>query len=429
MTQPSCVAIIELLHKFLVASLLSGFLVSAQSGHQVVPSISVHQYSGISPLSANTDKLHTFDIQGHARIVRLRDGKVISDSAPYPEAHWDNVDDDLMWLIGSGGNHSQNRIETWRPSNGRYQTVIDYRNRFVKINTGATSDISYDDWAAFWAETEHNLCAVNLKAKKTYCIDYQAADPANLAGPIRDVDYVAVTPRDSKSGLRYVLMMAQPAMGIFSVNEQAGVLRWVLRPEQVFPAMGHKGNNDGICNVGESCVATPHADILTGPDGQIYLVTGGYGMEDGKGVCEAGEAVMRINAGPLMTKPENFAGVTGGGLKYIHDFSCGVAGSWSADHNGCARFGSWCVHSFESHGAAPPVGRAGDLWLLSLDNAGSIVYKRLGATGTSGKDYWSTPRASLAMDASQVIYDSDAGSNDATHAVYMVPTGVSVTKP
>ncbi len=104
------------LRKLIIASILFGSLLPAQAVKRVVPSISVHQYSSISPLSVNKDKLHIFDIGGNAGIVKLSDAAVIADPAPYPEAHWDNVDNDLMWLIGIGGNHSKNRIETWRPS-------------------------------------------------------------------------------------------------------------------------------------------------------------------------------------------------------------------------------------------------------------------------------------------------------------------------
>jgi len=418
--------------KFIFAGLLCGSLLPAQSGKQVVPPTSVHQYSGISPLSASKDKLHTFDIQGHARIVRLRDASVIADNAPYPEAHWDNVDDDLMWVIGT--NHGKNRIETWRPSTGKYQTVIDYGGRFASIGTGATSDISYDDWEAFWAPAEHTVCAVDLKAKKTYCIDYNAPDPVNKIGETKDIDYVAITPRDSRSGLHYVLMFATPAMALFSVDEAAGTLRWIVRPEAVAPLMGAKGNNDGTCDPGESCLTTPHGDVFVAPDGQVYFQAE-VGIEihtATQNVCESGQALFQLNAGTKMAKLENAFGVTGGGMKYIGpDFVCGGTQAWSSQHTGCARWGQHCVISFDTSPPQPgqTAPRNEELWVLGLTPAGTISYNKLGSSNsspflTAGENYWSTARASMSMDGTLVIYDSDYGTHNARHAVYSFPSGL-----
>ena len=394
----------------------------------------MHQYSGITPLSANNDKLHTFDIQGHAQIVRLRDASLIADNAPYAEAHWDNVDDDLMWVIGSAANHAKNRIETWRPSTRKYQTVIDYGGRFESIGTGATSDISYDDWEAFWAPTEHQLCAVDLKAKKTYCIDYNAPNPVNRIGDTKDIDYVAVTPRDSKSGLHYVLMFATPAMAVFSVDEAAGTLRWIVRPEIVVPLMGsRKGNNDGNCDPGESCLTTPHGDVFFAPDGQVYFQAE-IGIEihtSTQNGCESGQALFLLNAGFKMTKPENAFGVTGGGMKYIGpDFVCGGAQAWSSQHTGCARWGQHCVISFDTNPPQPgqTMPRNEELWVIGLTPAGAISYSKLGRSNsssflTAGDNYWSTARASMSMDGTLIIYDSDYGTHNASHAVYVLSSG------
>jgi hypothetical protein len=87
-----------------------------------------------------------------------------------------------MWVFGEGGGHSKNKIETRRPSNRKYQAVIDYAGRFAAISTGTTTDITYDNWEAFWAPNEHQLCAVDLVAKKTCCVDVNAPDPVNKLG-------------------------------------------------------------------------------------------------------------------------------------------------------------------------------------------------------------------------------------------------------
>jgi hypothetical protein len=404
---------------------------------QVMPPKSVHQYSGISPLSANNDKLHTFDSKGRASIVRLRDASVIADRAPYPEAHWDNADDDLMWVIG-GQTSSKPAIQTWRPSTQRYSTYINYAGRFTSITTGATADITYDDWEAFWAPSEHQVCAVDLKAKKTYCLDVNAPDRVNKIGDTKDVDWVAVTPRDSKSGLRYVLMLATPAMAVFSVDETAGTLRWIVRPESVVPWMGSgKGNNDGNCDPGESCLTTPHGDILVSADGQVYfeLQVGIEIHNATQNACESGQGLLRLNAGSKMTTPEKAFGFTGGGMKYIGaDFACGGSQVWSGQHTGCNRWGSHCVVSFDTlipqPGQVTP--RKNELWLIGVDGTGAITYSKVGVSSSSfvnagpsaDENYWSSSRAALSMDGTQVIYDSDEGSNGARHAVYSLPTGL-----
>jgi hypothetical protein len=419
-------------YKVIIAGILCGSLLPAQTIKRVVPAISVHQYSSISPLSANKDKLHIFDLGGHARIVKLTNAAVIADPAPYPEAHWDNVDNDLMWLIGTGGNHSKNRIETWRPSTQKFQTVIDYSGRFTAIMTGATTDITYDDWEAFWAENEHQVCAVDLKALKTYCLDYDAPDPLNKVGKTTDINYVAVTPRDSKSGLHYVLLMAStPCMAIFSVDEKAGTLRWVMRPENVVPLMGSNRpetpqNNDGNCDPKEPCLTTPHGDVFPAPDGQVYFVmqVGIDGDLTGDGVyhCEEGEAVLRLNAGLKMMRPERL----GGGLRYFKAYECGQ--NWSSAHFGCARWGQICVISYDSPppkpGSTTPTPRQEDIWLIDLNGE-----KKIGNSNSSD-DYWSQSRAGPSMDGTIVIFDSDQGTHGSSHAVYSLASGLApVSRP
>ena len=421
--------------KLVIACAFYVTLLLAQSGRQVVPDYAVHQYSAITPLSANNDKLYVFGVKGHARIVKLQNAAVVADPAPYPDGHWDNADNDLLWVIGDGGRHDKNRIETWRPSTGKYQTVIDYKNRFDTIETGNTSDISFDDWEAFWAEKQHQVCAIDLKTKKTYCVDYNAPDPVNKLGDTKNVDWVGITPRDSKSGLHYVIMLANPAMAVFSVDEAAGKLRWVVRPEMVVPWMSSgKGNNDGNCDPGEACVTTPHGDVFVAPDGQVYFQMQ-VGMETHTAthnVCESGQGLLRLSAGFKMTTPENTYGVTGGGLKYVGpDFSCGGTQAWSAQHTGCARWGGHCVISFDL-GATKPgqtAPRGQDLWLIGLTDSGAVSYSKVGTSTSSamlanGDNYWSTARASLSMDSTQIIYDSDYGTRGASHAVYALPTGL-----
>jgi hypothetical protein len=428
------------LQAVLTLSLASGQV----PGRQVIPPESLHQYSGISPISTAGDKLHTFSGSGGARIVRLSDGAVIADPAPYPEAHWDNADNDLMYVLG-GQTSSKPAIQTWRPSTKQYSTLIDYTGRFQYITTGATTDTTYDNWTAFWAGSEHTLCAVDLTAKKTYCSDVNAPDPINRMGvkmTASDVDYVAATPRDSKSDLHYVLLFGK-VMEVFSVDETAGTLRWIVVPETPVPWMGSsstRNNNDGNCDPGEQCLYSPHGDIFTAADGQVYFempvnIETPWVSTANPGTCQGGQGLLRLNAGRLMATPENLQGVTGGGMKYIGpDFSCGGYDVWSAQHTGCARWGGHCVVSFDTPAPTTQSNepRKEELWLIGLDANNAITYTKAGTTSTSysnansneGNNYWSTSRAASSMDGTQIIFDTDMGSNGAHHAVYQMETGL-----
>ena len=111
-------------------------------------------------------------------------------------------------------------------------TLIDYAtdgHHFTQISFGGTGDLSADNWAAFWAENEHQVCAVDLNLLKTYCTDYTAANPGNHVG-WNSIDYVLITKgKDVDTNKRYVLLMADPAMGVYSVNERTGVLDFEYR--------------------------------------------------------------------------------------------------------------------------------------------------------------------------------------------------------
>ena len=91
--------------------------------------------------------------------------------------------------------------------------VVDYTGRFTGINSGGSSDTSKDNWLSFWAENEHNVCAVDLNTAKTFCADYLAPNPASRVG-WNFIDYSMITKGvDSVTGKRYVFLMGGPAFG------------------------------------------------------------------------------------------------------------------------------------------------------------------------------------------------------------------------
>ena len=68
------------------------------------------------------------------------------------------------------------------------------------------------------------------------------------------------------------MMIAPPAMGVFSVDLANGV----LKPEFRGPESPEKpGNNNGVCDPGERCLVGSHMDTLEDSAGMQYLVTNG----------------------------------------------------------------------------------------------------------------------------------------------------------
>lgn len=161
--------------------------------------------------------------------------------------------------------------------------------------------------------------------------------------------------------------------------------------------------------------------------------------KDAAGVCWRGQALLRLNAGMKMSIPENFAGVTDGGMKVFGpDFKCG-GDVWSSGHTGCNRWGGHCIVSFDTpapSGEMVNVVKKNELWLLGLNADGSPSYKRIGSTSPSFTNahasgdvkYWSQSRAAMSMDGAQIIFDSDRGSNGEHHAVHQLSSGLPAVK-
>jgi hypothetical protein len=63
--------------------------------------------------------------------------------------------------------------------------------------------------------------------------------------------------------------------------------------------------------------------------------------------------------------------------------------------------------------------RQEEIWLLDLNGE-----KKIG-TSNSSNEYWSQARAAMSMDGTIIIYDSDYGTHNATHAIYALESGHS----
>ena len=432
----------------------ASLLAQSPAGTRVLPPTSLHQYS-YSPLSVKNDKLHVFDGSGHAKIVNPSNGVQINPTgcapgysyacaAPYPEVHWDNYDDDLLYTVGrnvaspsqliAGTVVNDNKIESWRPSTGKYTTVVDYTGRFTQVQTGASSDLTYDGWIAFVSQPEDTVCAVNLSVTpaKSYCLNYNTPNAANLVGNTYpgDVDWVVVTPKDSVSGLHYVVMLAVPAAAVFSVDIENNTLDWVVRPEEGAPYQATiPGENDqsGICKPLMGCMTTPHGNVMVGLDGQVYFVfqTAVQGGSGDTYVCAEGEAIARLNDGTQAFRPANLAGFSGGGMIWAQDYTCGGNQVWSDAHIGCSRWASQCVVSFDTPDPQSQGPKNEQVWNLGLNALNQIVYTDVGYTDSSAVSYYAESRAALSMDGSEIIYDSDAGTRGVSIAVYELASGMS----
>ena len=117
------------------------------------------------------------------------------------------------------------------------------------------------------------------------------------------IDYSMITKGvDSVTGKRYVFLMADPALGAYSVNLATGNLDFEYRgPEHL--DISH-GNHDGICDPA-SHASAPHADLMEDSDGKQYMVTPRGNEEP----CELDLVTYSISKGIRLTDPET----TGGG--------------------------------------------------------------------------------------------------------------------
>jgi hypothetical protein len=386
---------------------------------------SVHGYSTPSAFSANAKYALAGTLDGHVRIIEIATAKVVTNLSTdfdLSSARWSATDDDVLYSIGSSSALAQ--ITKYQVSTRNRTTLVDYArdsHRFSRIETGGTGDVSSDNWVAFWAAKEHQVCAFDLIRSRTYCIDYTASQPDNRVG-WDSIDYAVITKgKDVGTNRRYVLLMASPAMGAFSVNEDNGTLDFEYRgPEIPAGMMGGDsgaGNKDSICDPGESCVSTPHADVFQDRGKQYLLLTMGFDLP----ACEADLVSLEISKGSKMLAPVE----QGGGRKNImKQYGCGL--TWSSSHIGCARASAYCVISMDTpEPGLPSVIRDGTepyhSEVMVMRGNGAEV-RRLAMHRSVQWQYWDQPRACISSDGSLVLWDSNFGVRD-NHRIVVAETG------
>lgn len=362
-----------------------------------------HQYSSPSAFNVSGRYLHTLDLAGYSAIVDSATGGYVrapGSGVPYPDPRWSSLDEDLMYFI------SPSVIYTYRVSTGKTAKYMDYGGRFTAMSSGGTGDLSGDDWMVFFSQPEHTICAVDLPKKADYCVDYLAPSPNNRV-PVNAIDYALISKGvDSKSGLRYVVLLAAPSAAVFSVNVGLRRLDFVFKPELPDGSMVGRpgGNRDNVCDPGETCLETPHGDIFEDSDRQQYFIMS-FGREDysvSPPICDMTLSTIRLNAGLDMLRPESL----GGGRRDVMVLAHCGGETWFSGHVGCARLKPYCVISTDS----PTIAQNGTspYWneLLVMKGNG-VELRRIALHRSAVLSYWDQPRASISASGDRVAFSSN----------------------
>jgi hypothetical protein len=387
----------------------------------------IHSYSSPSPLSAKKRHLLIRDeSSGFTHIADPATGRIVYPGVIFSGAgtFWSAFDDEVLYVVlGS-------KILKYTINTGVLQTVVDYSTNgygFTSIVTGGSTDTTRENWMAFWAPDQHKVCAFDIPNVRTYCADYTAANPNSRVG-WDYLDYVLMSKGvDSTSGKRYVLLMATPAMGAWSVNMQTGVLDYEFRgPEN--PEV--RGNMDGICDPGENCLSAPHSDTMGDYDGKQYLVEA-KGSND---PCELDLVTLDLSKGVNLWKPVSQGGGRKAGLKIS---SCGDI--WPDHHIGCAKSAPYCVMSTMTGYIRNPADLTTPITTvphrdeLLVMRGNALDFTRLAITRSvqySTDDYWTQPRAALSNDGSVVVFDSNFGNpTPASTRVAIAANSLTATAP
>lgn len=385
----------------------------------------IHPYSLPSPVSAHNKYIHVLQRDTfRSSMLDLATGAVAYDGLPFANAAhvWDATNDDAYYLILGA------KIIRHTLSSNTDSVVADYSNRFTSINSGGSSETSKDNWMSFWAESEHTVCAVDLNTAKTYCADYQAANPGNRMG-WGFIDYSMITKGvDSVTGKRYVFLMSSPALGAYSVNLSTGNLDFEYRGPEL-QDISH-GNHDGVCDPGEPCLGGPHADLMEDSDGKQYMVTPKGNEEP----CELDLVTYSLSKGIRLTDLES----AGGGRHRVMNLAnCGT--NWPSYHIGCAKNAPYCVISIYSDTLRSPADRTtpfdqdphrGQMMVM---RGNGLELRFLAMTRTvlfTDDSYWPQARAAISNDGSWVVFDSNYGIDNGER-VNLMPTGFgsSVSPP
>lgn len=331
---------------------------------------------------------------------------------------WD-PDNDLWLYAFSGATIQRYDLETRQK-----EIVADFRDRFRSIGSGGTGEMSKDGWVAFYAPSERQVCAADLRAQPVtpYCAETALA-----------VDFVTMAKGvDRTSGKRYVVLIGNAPFQVYSVNATENRLDAEASGPEIVGMDG--GNRDGVCDPRESCSYGSHADTYEDSEGNQQIIVG---LET-QSPCGFGLYAYHLGMGSQMGIPAEL----GGGMRLLLPlFRCGGQDKWLDYHVGCARSSPHCAISVTSElynavrdpADTSPLRRTPYLGevLVIRDNGAEIrrlaMHRSLRFSNEDGRGYWSTPRASISPDGAWVVADSNFGIPKEPRTV-AIETGFGATK-
>jgi len=222
----------------------------------------------------------------------------------------DALDSDIYWRRSASHELWKHKLSTSTDTK-----AADYGGTYTSISNGGTADISDDNWWAFFAPTELEVCAVNLnglttgnQASKTYCASYSGL----LGGDGAHVDFVQVSMPDVVTGTRYVTMMRATAAAVWSVNLGTGTLdsfRYLGEEPQ-----RNANDDDGVCESGETCIAEPHCTLGRDALGNVILLLDWAEIYGNQTFLVS----LQLNKTTSMFRPVE----EGGGMRFLFADSC-----------------------------------------------------------------------------------------------------------
>jgi hypothetical protein len=374
---------------------------------------SVHGYSSPSPVSASGRLVLLANADEAPSVVRVEDGGVVYSGLPIPfeGTMWDAVDDRFLYFP-RGATVVRYNLET-----RERETVADFSAQFTRITTGATGELSKDNWIAFHAPAERQTCAADLMAQPVtaYCAETsQSVDFVTMAKGI-----------DRTTGKRYVVQIGNGPLLLFSVNAFENRLDLVTRgPENVWM---DGGNRNGICEAGEYCIGGSHADTYEDFEGNQQLMVG----LESQSPCNFGLFTLHLG----MEGKMGLSAANGGGMRRILPlFRCSSSDKWLDFHIGCAKNSAHCavsitselfnqVRSPEDRSALRRTPYLGEIMVVSDGEVRRLaMHRSLRFSNEDGRGYWSTPRAAIAPAGDWVVATSNFGIPNG-HRVLSIQTG------
>lgn len=189
---------------------------------------------------------------------------------------WDAYNDSIMYGLRG------NLLYKFNVITQHAEIFIDYGKSPYNIkgcNTGGTGDATKDNYYAFFSDSSHVLCVVNLNTKKTYIRDYDLdAGTDGWPGGFGEIDWVDVARGwDKVSGKRYMMVVTQTKMGIYSID----TLNNKIDFEYFGPELVAENDNGNIaaanfdckCDPGEICFAGQHTALTEDAQGNQYIAS------------------------------------------------------------------------------------------------------------------------------------------------------------